>query len=105
MLMALGADAQPGAPLVMREAGFGDRLRGAGLCITGEGRIDRQTLHGKTVAVVADNCLAAGVPCVAVAGQVEPDAAEELRRRGCDIHEQGDLTLAGRELALWPRWA
>src|SRR5919198_1488647 len=29
-------------------------------------------------------------------------AAEELRRRGCETHEQGDLELAGRELAS--RW-
>lgn len=99
MLMALGADARPGAQLVMQEVGFDGRLREAGLCITGEGRIDAQTLHGKVVAVVADKCAACGVPCVAVAGQIEAPAAEELRRRGCDTHEQGDLELAGRELA------
>jgi hypothetical protein len=52
------------------------------------------------VARVADNCAAAGVPCVAVAGQIDPAVADELRRRGCDTHEQGDLERAGRELAL-----
>jgi glycerate kinase len=99
MLMALGAVAKPGAALVMREVGFAARLAAAQLCITGEGRIDDQTLHGKVVAVVADKCARSGVPCVAVAGQIDPAAAEELRRRGCDTHEQGDLELAGRELA------
>ena len=44
MLMALGADAVPGAALVAAEAGLPDALHGADLCITAEGRIDRQTL-------------------------------------------------------------
>jgi glycerate kinase len=100
MLMALGAQAVPGGELVMREAGFEARLAGAELCITAEGRIDLQTLQGKVVARVADKCAAAGVPCVAVAGQIAPAVADELRRRGCETYEQGDLERAGRELAL-----
>jgi glycerate 2-kinase len=99
MLMALGAQAEPGAVLVMREAGFDSRLAGADLCVTAEGRIDAQTLHGKVVVRVAETCAAAGVPCVAVGGLVDPAAAEELSRRGCETHEQGDLELAGRQLA------
>ena len=39
------------------------------------------------------------VQCIAVGGIVEPVAAEELRRRGCETHQQGDLERAGRELA------
>jgi glycerate kinase len=100
MLMALGAQAVPGGELVMREAGFEDRLAGAELCVTAEGRIDPQTLQGKVVARVADKCAVAGVPCVAVAGRIDPAVADELRRRGCATHEQGDLERAGRELAL-----
>jgi len=99
MLMALGARAVPGATLVAEEAGLPGALAGAAVCITAEGRIDRQTLSGKVVARVADLCARAGVQCIAVGGKVEPVAAEELRRRGCDIHEQGDLDRAGRELA------
>jgi glycerate kinase len=99
MLMALGAKAVPGAALVAAEAGLADALHGAGLCITAEGRIDRQTLSGKVVAQVADLCRGMDVQCIAVGGIVEPVAAEELRRRGCETHEQGDLERAGRELA------
>ena len=98
MLMALGAKAVPGAALVAAEAGLAQALHGAELCVTAEGRIDRQTLSGKVVAQVADICQAAGVQCIAVGGIVEPVAAEELRRRGCETHEQGDLERAGREL-------
>jgi glycerate kinase len=99
MLMALGARAVPGAALVAEEAGLPAALDGAGVCITAEGRIDRQTLSGKVVARVADLCAGSGVQCIAVGGLVEPVAAEELRRRGCDTYEQGDLERAGRELA------
>ena len=75
------------------------RFDGADLCITAEGRIDSQTLSGKVVAEVADICRRSGVQCIAVGGIVEPVAAEELRRRGCETHQQGDLERAGRELA------
>ena len=58
MLMALGARALPGAGLVLDEVGFDGRLAGCDLCITAEGRIDGQTLRGKTVSAVA-----APLPC------------------------------------------
>lgn len=99
MLMALGARAVPGAALVAGEAGLPEALGGADLCITAEGRIDSQTLSGKVVAEVADICRRLGVQCIAVGGIVEPAAAEELRRRGCDTHQEGDLERAGRDLA------
>jgi glycerate kinase len=103
MLMLLGARAVSGASLVSTEAGLIDALRGADLCITAEGRIDGQTLQGKVVSHVADLSRGMDVQCIAVGGIVEPAAAEELRRRGCDTHEQGDLERAGRELASrWP---
>ena len=47
------------------------------LVITGEGRLDRQSTFGKTVAGVAATAAAAGVPCLAVAGAV---ADEDLVR-------------------------
>ena len=50
MLMPLGATAVSGASLVGGEVGLLDAIRDAGLCITAEGRIDRQTLSGKVVA-------------------------------------------------------
>jgi glycerate 2-kinase len=99
MLMALGAEARAGAELVLGEVGFDALLAGAGCCITAEGRIDMQTLRGKVVSAVAERCRAAGVPCIAVGGQVEPQAAAELARVGARCHEQGDLELAGAELA------
>jgi glycerate 2-kinase len=103
MLMALGARAVRGAELVADAAGLDGLLVGADLCVTAEGRIDRQTLSGKVVAEVAARSAAAGVACVAVGGRVEPQAAAELERCGCRTLEQGDLDLAGGELAA-RRW-
>jgi glycerate kinase len=103
MLMALGARAVRGAELVAAAAGLDAALAGAEVCVTAEGRIDRQTLSGKVVAEVAARAAVAGVACIAVAGVVEPDAAADLGRRGCQTFEQGDLDLAGGELAA-RRW-
>ena len=99
MLMALGAEAVSGGDLVMDRTGFDRALAQADLCITAEGRIDLQTLGGKVVARVAERCRAAGVECIAVGGGVDVAAAEALHRIGCATLEQGDLSLAGHELA------
>jgi glycerate kinase len=103
MLMAIGAHPASGGGLVMDAVGIDRRLADADRCITAEGRIDTQTLSGKVVALVAERCRSAGVPCTAVGGAVEAAAAAALARAGCATHRQGDLERAGRELATaWP---
>ncbi len=72
----------PGVDLVMDETGLDDRLAAADLVITGEGRIDAQTAFGKTALGVARRAFAAGVPCVAVGGGVEPGGIEALATLG-----------------------
>lgn len=69
-LALLGADLEPGVDLVLALTEFHDQLLGADLVVTGEGSLDEQTLHGKAPAGVAAAARAAGVPVVAVAGQV-----------------------------------
>jgi len=59
----------PGAPFVLDALGLDERLAAASLCITGEGRLDEQTLAGKVVSEVAARCARVGVPCHAVAGE------------------------------------
>jgi glycerate kinase len=84
-LLFLGARMRPGIELLLELASFGSRLDGARLVITGEGSLDRQTLHGKAPAGVARAAAAhdPAVPVVAVAGRctLTPD---ELRRAGID---------------------
>jgi len=72
----------PGVDLVMEATGFTEKLVGADLVLTGEGRIDAQTAFGKTALGVARSAAAAGVPCVAVGGGVEPDGIAALAAVG-----------------------
>ena len=68
----------PGVDLVVEETGLRDRLAGADLVITGEGRIDAQTAFGKTAMGVARLARDVGVRCVAVGGGVEPEGRAAL---------------------------
>ncbi len=70
MAAMLGAVLTDGGALITTRAGLPAALAGADLCITGEGRLDTQTLTGKAPAAVARACAAAGVPCVGLFGQV-----------------------------------
>jgi glycerate kinase len=71
----LGAALRPGTEVVQELTGLAEAVARADLVVTGEGSLDRQTLHGKAPAGVAASARAAGVPVVAVAGRVELDAA------------------------------
>jgi glycerate kinase len=66
----LGATMSSGIELLLELLGFHARLRHADLVVTGEGSLDAQTLHGKGPAGVAAAAARAGVPTVAVAGQI-----------------------------------
>lgn len=66
----LGARFRPGIELVAEVAGLAEALQGAALAITGEGRLDAQSLHGKTPVGVARVAAAAGVPVIALAGSL-----------------------------------
>ncbi|TMJ93225.1 MAG: glycerate kinase, partial [Actinobacteria bacterium] len=68
LLAFLDARLVSGAELVLGAVGFAERLRGADLVITGEGRIDRQSGYGKLTGAVAAAARRARVPVVAVAG-------------------------------------
>jgi glycerate kinase len=66
----------------MEATDFDAKLATADLVVTGEGRIDAQTAFGKTALGVARRAAAAGVPCVAVGGGVEPEGIEALAAVG-----------------------
>jgi glycerate 2-kinase len=77
----LGAELRPGIDLVLQLVGFERALDGADLVVTGEGRLDAQSLRGKAPVGVARAAAAHGVPVVALAGAVEV-ATRELRAAG-----------------------
>ncbi len=68
----LGAVLEPGIDLVLDALDFRRRCAAADLVLTGEGRLDAQSRHGKACAGVALAARAQGVPVVAVVGAVAP---------------------------------
>jgi glycerate kinase len=116
-LAFLGAEFRPGIEFLLDLLGFDELLARAGLVVTGEGSLDAQSLHGKAPVGVAMAAGKAGVPTVAVAGQVsigpddlraagiraaypltevEPSLAECISRAGSLIEE-----IAGVVAAEW----
>ena len=69
----LGARLERGVEMVLDAIHFDDMIRGADLVITGEGRVDSQTLTGKTPYGVAQRARRQGIPVVAIGGSVAID--------------------------------
>jgi glycerate kinase len=72
----------PGVDLVGEEIDLDGKLHEASVVLTGEGRIDSQTAFGKTALGVARRAEAAGIPCIAVGGGVEPEGIAILATLG-----------------------
>ncbi|BAN47334.1 glycerate kinase [Metapseudomonas resinovorans] len=79
----LGARFCPGIELVAELAGLAEAVRDADLVVTGEGRLDAQSLHGKTPVGVARIAGAAGVPVIALAGSLG-EGYQRLRDAGIE---------------------
>lgn len=67
-LWFLNATLESGAAIVFAQTHLEKHIRGADLVITGEGKMDQQTLSGKLVLGVADMCARHKVPVAAVCG-------------------------------------
>src|SRR5690606_3743659 len=115
-LSLLGAAQRSGADAVFALIGFSELLARADAVVTGEGKLDSQTLQGKGPAEVARLAREKGVPVAAVAGAVtlEPDAlgaagigrAWDLITRAGSFEvavAEGErlLTEIGEELGTW----
>lgn len=77
-----GARLSRGFTIVSELRGLPAAIAGARLCVTGEGKIDAQTLAGKVVDGVAALCARAGVEVIALAGSVDAEAEVALAARG-----------------------
>lgn len=71
-LAFLDAVFRPGVELVAASSGLRKAMQDADLVITGEGRLDAQTLQGKTPAGVARLAQSLGIPVVVLAGSLGP---------------------------------
>lgn len=81
MVAFFDAKLQMGIETVLEAVGFDELLQGADLVFSGEGKIDTQSLRGKVVLGVAGRTKWAGVPLVAVVGDVG-DHIESVYEQG-----------------------
>jgi len=91
----------PGAAYVLDAIGFDEHMRAAPFVVTGEGRLDSQTLAGKLVGEVATRCRQSGVACHAVVGEHALDLFAARVLDLASVREAGtveDLRGAGRAL-------
>lgn len=100
---AFGAELVPGAAFVLDEVDFDGRMRAARAVVTGEGKLDQQSLAGKAVSEVSTRARQVGVPSYAIVGRRELDA---FGMRVLDlqvVEEAGTLNAieaAARQLAM-----
>ncbi|MCX6381751.1 MAG: glycerate kinase [Armatimonadetes bacterium] len=82
-LMAFcGAELRSGIDWVMDVIGFENKLAQCHLVLTGEGRVDGQTVRGKVISGVAQRAKARGIPVIALAGSIEEGADALLNEVG-----------------------
>ncbi len=81
---AHNATLEPGAPWVLDALNFDRRMRESRAVITGEGRLDFQTLEGKLVGEIGTRARQAGVPLYAVVGR---DDLDDFGKRMIDLQQ------------------
>jgi glycerate kinase len=100
LIAFLDARLVSGALLVLDAVAFDKRLVGADLVVTGEGRIDGQSIYGKLTHAVTVAAKRRGVPVVAVAGIIGP-GHEAMRDAGIEaIETLAGATAAERDAAM-----
>ena len=72
----LGAEMRSGIEAVLDLVDFDAQIDSADLVITGEGRIDSQSVHGKVISGIAKRTQRRGVPLIAIVGSIAPDAQQ-----------------------------
>ena len=94
-LMAfLDAELRSGADLLLDICHFNERIADASLIITGEGRIDRQSLMGKIPGKILQRGQAHHIPVIAIAGCVEDkELLQEAGFKGVYATKPEDMAL------------
>ena len=92
-----GATLEPGAPWVLDALDFDARMRASRAVITGEGKLDEQTLQGKLVGEIGTRARQSGVPLHAIVGT---DDLDRFGKRMIDLMRVIEATdLAALEAA------
>lgn len=80
MYALLNSRLERGIDMVLNAIRFDDIITGSDLIVTGEGRIDHQTVMGKAPSGILRRASAQGIPVIAIGGRVE--WCDELRKSG-----------------------
>jgi glycerate kinase len=83
------ATLEPGAPFILDALDFDDRMRASRAVVTGEGKLDEQTLQGKLVGEIGTRTRQAGVPLHAIVGT---DALDGFGKRMIDLQVVTEAT-------------
>ncbi len=86
---AHGAALEPGAPFVLDALDFDERMKASRAVVTGEGKLDDQTLQGKLVGEIGTRTRQAGVPLHAIVGT---DAMDGFAKRIIDLQMVQEAT-------------
>jgi len=95
----LGAELKSGIEAVLDMVEFDKTLEGADLVITGEGRIDSQSVHGKVISGIAKRTSPKNVPLIAIVGGIHESA--------CEAYDLGVTAMFGidREAVAFEKYA
>jgi len=70
----LNTEVKPGAEILLDMAAYNEKLEGADIVITGEGKADPQTCMGKVPFRILQRAKKRGIPVILIAGKVEQPA-------------------------------
>jgi glycerate kinase len=120
LLAFLGAELRPGIEIVVEAVGLESHVKDADLVITGEGRIDSQTIHGKTPIGVARVAKRHDKPVIGIAGSLSADVGV-VHQHGIDavfsvlskvgsveeafLHAAANVRAASRNIAAMMKMA
>ena len=99
-LAFFGARLQPGIETVLDTVRFEERAAGADFVITGEGRLDSQSLRGKVVIGVARRAKRLGVPVVAIVGDIGDEIDEAYAAGVTAVFSTNRLAIPFSEASL-----
>ena len=83
LIAFLNAKLRPGIDVVLEETQFKQRIKDANLVVTGEGKMDKQTIYGKTPIGVAKVAKSYDIPVIAICGSLGKDY-EAIYHHGID---------------------
>ena len=108
-LAFLGAQLEPGIKIILDEIHMEDYIKDADIVVTGEGRLDSQTIMGKAPIGVASCAKRYGKKVIAFSGSASSDAAVvnehgidaffPILRNVCTLDEALDLTNAAKNMS------